>query len=83
MFWRFISDFFEQPKVIEENVLDNQVVLIEDAKLSDLDLIHSKASKVMKRVGEMLGIKTGKIEIEFYGADDRENLIELLRSLNK
>lgn len=29
------------------------------------------------------GRKTGKIEIEFYGADDRENLIELLRSLNK
>jgi len=29
------------------------------------------------------GKKTGKIEIEFYGADDRENLIELLRSLNK
>lgn len=29
------------------------------------------------------GKKTGKIEIEFYGADDRENLIGLLKSLGK
>ena len=29
------------------------------------------------------GKKTGRIEIEFYGADDRENLIELLRKLGR
>lgn len=51
-----VSDIIDKP-IFEEDVLDNQVVLVEDAKLVDLDLIHSKANKVMKRVGEMLGIK--------------------------
>lgn len=57
------SDIFEQPRIFEENALDNQVILVEDAKLSDLDLIHSKANKVMKRVGEMLGIKPVEVEV--------------------
>lgn len=36
---------------------DNQVIKVEDTIMIDLDLVHSKASKVMQRVGEMLGIK--------------------------
>lgn len=40
-----------------EEVLDNQVVSVSDEHSLDLDLVHSKANKVMQRVGEMLGIK--------------------------
>lgn len=47
----------------EEQIKDNQVISVEKATDLDLDLIHSKASKVMERVGEMLGIKTKKTEI--------------------
>ena len=47
------------------------------------------AAEVETELGAILGRrvhlidskKTGKIEIEFYGSDDRENLIELLRGL--
>ena len=47
------------------------------------------AAEVEKELGEIFGRrvhlvnsrKNGKIEIEFYGADDRENLIEMLRKL--
>ena len=42
---------------IVENAPDNQVVCVEEAEHIDLDLVHSKANKVMQRVGEMLGIK--------------------------
>lgn len=63
-----IPNLFESPTqktepVIEEPPKDNQVILVEDAKNIDLELIHSKASKVMKRVGEMLGIKTEETKI--------------------
>ena len=47
------------------------------------------SAEVEKELGEILGRrvrlvdsrKNGRIEIEFYGADDRENLIEVLRKL--
>ena len=47
------------------------------------------AAEVEKELGEIFGRRVhlvnsrrnGKIEIEFYGADDRENLIEVLRKL--
>ena len=42
---------------IEEEVMDNQVVSVSDEHSLNLDLVHSKANKVMQRVGEMLGIK--------------------------
>lgn len=49
---------------MQENIpKDNQVVSIDNANNIDLDLIHSKANKVMKRVGEMLGIKTEETKI--------------------
>lgn len=48
----------EEKKITpEEEVRDNQVVAIENPSTLDLDLVHSKANKVMQRVGEMLGIK--------------------------
>lgn len=46
-----------------ETPKDNEVIEIENATKIDLDLIHSKANKVMKRVGEMLGIKTEETQI--------------------
>ena len=47
------------------------------------------SAEVEKELGDILGRrvhlvsgkKNGRIEIEFYGADDRENLIERLRRL--
>ncbi len=44
-------------EVEKEEYADNQVVSVSDAGSIDLDLVHSKANKVMQRVGEMLGIK--------------------------
>lgn len=46
-----------------ETIKDNQVTAIESATNFDLELIQSKASKVMKRVGEVLGIKPEETEI--------------------
>jgi len=53
----------EEIKVEDEESKENQVIAVEDAKSIDLDLINSKASKVMKRVGDMLGIKTEETKI--------------------
>mgnify|MGYP004571856501 CR=1 FL=1 len=41
-----------------EKPLDNEIVKVEPAEHIDIEYIQSKASKVMQRVGEMLGIKT-------------------------
>lgn len=65
----FINTTLEQtnsPETTQEivtEVKDNEVINIENATKIDLDLIHSKADKVMKRVGEMLGIKTEETKI--------------------
>ena len=48
---------------ILETVKDNQIVSVEDATNIDLEYIHAKASKVMQRVGEMLGIKTKETKV--------------------
>lgn len=67
-----INDIFEAsekevPKEEEKNddgyTANNQVVKVENATNIDLDLVHSKANKVMKRVGEMLGIKQKEEQI--------------------
>lgn len=47
----------------EKSVKENQVIAVEKATNIDLDLVHAKADKVMKRVGEMLGIKTEDTKI--------------------
>ena len=58
----------------------------EDRKIS-VDYAAEISDQLSKSLGRKVkltdGKKTGKIEIEFYGADDRENLIELLRGLGK
>lgn len=61
------------PKTEEEPAKDNQIIQIEDAKNIDLDLIHSKSNKVMKRVGEMLGIKTEETKIVSVNAPTESN----------
>ena len=55
----------EEPKetMVQEEVKDNQVINVENHGNIDLDLVHSKAGKVMKRVGDMLGIKTEETKI--------------------
>ena len=58
----------------------------EDRKIS-VDYAAEISDQLFKSLGRKVkltdGKKTGKIEIEFYGADDREDLIELLRGLGK
>ena len=68
-----VSDIISE-SIDSEEVLDNQVILVENANLVDLDLIHSKASKVMKRVGEMLGIKVENTEVVSVSNDENENI---------
>lgn len=43
--------------------LDNEIVKVENAEHIDIEYIQSKASKVMQRVGEMLGIKTKESKV--------------------
>ena len=54
-----VADFTPEVNTepIQDVVKDNQVVSISDASSIDLDLVRSKANKVMQRVGDMLGIK--------------------------
>ena len=58
----------------------------EDRKIS-VDYAAEISDQLSKTLGRKVkltdGKRTGKIEIEFYGADDRENLIDLLRGLGK
>ena len=63
---------------LPEKEEDKKISVDYAAEISDL-LSKSLGRKVRLTDGK----KTGKIEIEFYGADDRENLIELLKSLGK
>lgn len=49
----------EQPKE-QEKVADNQVVSVEDATKINLEAATLKSNNVMKRVGEMLGVKIEK-----------------------
>lgn len=80
-----INDIFEAsekevPKEEEKNddgyTANNQVVKVENATNIDLDLVHSKANKVMKRVGEMLGIKQKEEQIISVTNEIKEQLQE-------
>ena len=59
----------------------------EENKKISVDYAAEISDQLSKSLGRKVrltdGKKTGKIEIEFYGADDRENLIGLLKSLGK
>jgi len=57
-------------QVSDEKHEDNEVIAVVDATNIDLDYIHSKAGKVMKRVGEMLGIKTEEKKIMNVESDE-------------
>ena len=61
----------------KEEYADNQVIDVSDAGAIDLDLVHSKANKVMQRVGEMLGIKP-KEEVVSVVSDEskKEEVVE-------
>lgn len=59
----FIPNDYQTSEPQTEEIKDNQVISVEPATKLDLELIQSKASKVMKRVGEMLGIKTEETKI--------------------
>ena len=60
--------------IFDEEALDNEVILVEDAVGVDLELINSKASKVMKRVGEMLGIKVDDTKIVSVSNEEEKNI---------
>lgn len=69
-----------EPKIepiipITEEVKDNQVINIEPADNIDISLVQSKASKVMKRVGEMLGIKIEDTKIVSVTNEEPEKVI--------
>ena len=49
----------EQPKE-QEKVADNQVISVEDATKINIEAATLKSNNVMKRVGEMLGVKIEK-----------------------
>ena len=53
----------EPTKETVDKPLDNEVIKVEPAEHIDIEYIQSKASKVMQRVGEMLGIKTKETKI--------------------
>lgn len=60
--------------IFSDDVLDNEIVLVEDAVGIDLELINSKAGKVMKRVGEMLGIKVDDTKIVSVSNESEKNI---------
>ena len=66
----------EQPEIEKpkEEAAPNEVVNIEPVENIDLDLIHSKANKVMQRVGEMLGINPQEELITVTSEEIKEDL---------
>ena len=58
----YVEEKIEETSTTEE-IKDNQVIAVESHGSIDLDLVHSKAGKVMSRVGNMLGIKTEETKI--------------------
>lgn len=59
----------------------------EEKKNGNVDYIAELSKSMTELLGRKVrfseGKKTGKIEIEYYGSDDRENLISLLKKMNK
>lgn len=66
----------------DEPIKDNQVISIEPATNIDIELVQSKAGKVMKRVGEMLGIKTEKTEIISITNEEKTKIEEPIKEEN-
>ncbi len=61
----------ESPK---EEYKENQIIAVENVTNIDLEFVHAKASKVMQRVGEMLGIKT--VETTIVSVENEKPKIE-------
>lgn len=76
------NDEFETQEVVEEakenpdEIKDNQIINVENPNNIDLELVHSKSSKVMQRVGEMLGIKTKETKIVTITNDEEQSEIK-------
>ena len=72
-----LSSDVEQDVVEKEDEVyaDNQVVSVENVGGIDLDLVRSKANKVMQRVGEMLGIKAREDKVVNVISNEIENNI--------
>ena len=56
------EDVVIENKLDIENAKDNQVIAIDDASNMNIDLATSKSNSVMRRVGEMLGVKIEKTD---------------------
>lgn len=69
----FIPNAESSVEESSQSFKDNQVISIEDASMLDIALIQSKATKVMKRVGEMLGIKIEESTLVTITNDEKEN----------
>lgn len=58
---------------------------VSSASASDIDWLQELSSELTKSLGRKVriteGTRSGRVEIEFYGADDREALITLLRKI--
>lgn len=70
------------------SLLKNPPVTSETGKsssLRDIDWLQELSSELTKSLGRKVrvseGSRSGRVEIEFYGAEDREALIELLRKI--
>ena len=63
----------------EEPKADSQAIVVDYAA----EVERKLESALGRRVKIVEGRKKGKIELEYYGADDREALIELLRRMGK
>ena len=63
----------------EEPKADSQAIVVDYAA----EVERKLESALGRRVKIVEGRKKGRIELEYYGADDREALIELLRRLGK
>ena len=59
--------------------LDGVLRMVEEDRYC-IDVANQLTAALGRRVRLVDGKKTGRIEIEFYGADDREALIALLQS---
>lgn len=76
-------------EALAAKAVKRSTALQEEPKPAEQEIDYAKeiSSELTKALGRKVtltdGKNTGKIEIEFYGADDRENLIAMLKALKK
>lgn len=74
---------FEKESLPEQEIKANQVINVENATNIDLELVHSKASKVMQRVGDMLGIKTMETKLVTVTDEDSKEQLNNVETLKE